>query len=260
MSSGMMLDDIIMNIFTKIPKITTKANQENYFSRTKDGVIQLYKGSMQDFTWKTTINDTNRTLRSHHYISIDSWRKYLNGITVIDSTQAELDKMVDEFISNKTKFQTKQIIKSDIQQIMNMPEKARFISSMTPTGFKNDQEKSRCYVNSTFQVLFFNVFFRSLIMNIDCDMMLRNLDKSSDDYNSHVTKIMILQVIQKMFCEMLIGGRKVVNSDNIFFLTNIRTNVQQDSSEFEELIQEMISSEIFSNQEICHIDLNGKKK
>ena len=106
-----------MNIFTKIPKITTKANQENYFPRTKDGVIQLYKGSMQDFTWKTTFNDTNRTLRSHHYISIDSWRKYINGITVINSTQVDLDKMVDEFISHKIVFNTAHIIKSDIQHI-----------------------------------------------------------------------------------------------------------------------------------------------
>ena len=77
--------------------------------------------------------------------------------------------------------------------------------------------------------------------------MLTNLDNSIDDYNGHIQKIMILQVIQKMFFEMLIGGRKVVNSDNIFLSTNIRTNVQEDSSEFEALIHEMISSEIFSN-------------
>ena len=51
-----------------------------------------------------------------------------------------------------------------------------------------------------------------------------------------------------------------MNSDNIFFITNIRTNVQEDSSEFEALIQETISFEIFSNQEICHINLNGKKR
>ena len=35
-------------------------------------------------------------------------------------------------------------------------------------------------------------------MNIDCDMMLRNIDNSLDDYNSHIQKIMILQVIQKI--------------------------------------------------------------
>ena len=90
MSSGMMLDDIIMNIFTQSTKNTTKADQEHLFSRSKDDAIQMYKGSMQDFTWKTTIADTKRTLRSHHYIHIEIWRKYMNGITLIEITQADL--------------------------------------------------------------------------------------------------------------------------------------------------------------------------
>ena len=50
MSSGMMLDDIIMYIFTHSTKNTTEADQEHFFSRSKDDAIQLYKGSMQDFT------------------------------------------------------------------------------------------------------------------------------------------------------------------------------------------------------------------
>ena len=141
MSNGMMLDDIIMNIFTKITKNNNKANQEHYFFRTKDGVIQLYKGYMPDFTWKTTITYTKRTLRSHHYISIELWIKYLNGITLIESTQADLEKKVDKFINHKIDFNTAHIIKSDIQQITNVPEEARFISSMTPTGFRNDQDE-----------------------------------------------------------------------------------------------------------------------
>ena len=85
-------------------------------------------------------------------------------------------------------------------------------------------------------------------MNINSEKMLTNIDNSMDDYNGHIQKNMIIQVIQHIFCEMLIGGRKIVNSDNIFLITNIRTNVQEDSSEFEALIQEMISSELFSNQ------------
>ena len=97
-------------------------------------------------------------------------------------------------------------------------------------------------------------------MNIDCDIMLTNLDNSLDDYNSYIQKIMILQVIQHIFGEILFGGREVVNSYNIFLSTNIRTNVQKYSSEFEALIQEMISSEFFSNQDICHIDLNSEKE
>ena len=63
---------------------------------------------------------------------------------------------------------------------------------------------------------FFDIFFRTLIMNIDCDRMLTNLDNSIDDYIGHIQKIMILQVIQQICCEMLIGGRKIVNSDDIF--------------------------------------------
>ena len=77
-------------------------------------------------------------------------------------------------------------------------------------------------------------------MNIDCDILLTNIDNSLDDYNGKIQKILILQVIQHFFCEMLIGGRKTVNSDNVFLITNIRTNVQEDSSEFEALIQDMI--------------------
>ena len=53
-------------------------------------------------------------------------------------------------------------------------------------------------------------------MSIDCDIMLTNLDNSIDDHNFHIQKIMILQVIQHIFCEMLIGGRNVLNSDGFF--------------------------------------------
>ena len=58
---------------------------------------------------------------------------------------------------------------------------------------------------------------------------------------------------------MLIGGREIVNSDVFFSVTNIRKNVQNDSSEFEGLLQKMVSHKPFINQEICHIILNGEK-
>ena len=50
-----------------------------------------------------------------------------------------------------------------------------------------------------------------------------------------------------------------MNSDVFFAVTNISTNVQNDSSEFEGLLQEMVSQKPFINQEICHINLNGEK-
>ena len=137
MSSGMMLDDIIMNIFTQSTKKSTAAHQEHFFSRFKDDAIQLYKGYMQDFTWKTTIADTKRTLRSHHYIGIEKLRKYLSGILYIENIK-------------ESDFNNTHIIKSNILPVSNVPEEERFISSMTPIRFRNDQDESRCYVNSTF--------------------------------------------------------------------------------------------------------------
>ena len=199
MYSGIIIDDIIMNIFTQSTKNTTEAHQEQLFYISKDDEIQFYKGYIQDFTRKTTIDDTKTTLRYHHYIGIEIWRKYLNGITHIESTQAYLEKKVDDFINNKIDFYTTHIIKYDIQPVTNVPEEARLISSMTPTGFRNDQYESRCYVNLTFQVLFSIYIFRTLIMNIDCDIMLTNIDNIIDDYNGHIQKIMILQVIQQIF-------------------------------------------------------------
>ena len=130
---------------------------------------------------------------------------------------------------------------------------------MTPIGFRNGQDESICYVNSSFQVIFFNIFFRTLIMNIDCKKYIENLDNNTDDYNGYVQKIMILQVIKQIFYEMLIGGRKIVNSDVFFSVTNIRTNVQNDSSEFEGLLHEMVSQKPFINQETCHNNLNGAR-
>ena len=52
----------------------------------------------------------------------------------------------------------------------------------------------------------------------------------------------------KKIGEMLIGGINIVNSDMFFGVTNIRTNVQNDSSEFEGIIHEMLSLKTFINQ------------
>ena len=56
---------------------------------------------------------------------------------------------------------------------------------------------------------FLNIFLRTFIMNIDCKRMLTNMENSTDNYNGHLHKIMIPQVIQQIFCELLIGGRKL---------------------------------------------------
>ena len=117
-----MLDDIIMNIITQSTKECTAAHQEHLFSRLKDYAIQFYKGSMQDFTRKTTIADTKRTLRCHHYIEIEKLGKHLSGILHIENTKADLEKKVDKFINDKSDFNNTHIIKSNILPVFNIPE------------------------------------------------------------------------------------------------------------------------------------------
>ena len=106
-------------------------------------------------------------------------------------------------------FNNEHIIKCYSVTQSNIPEEPHYISSIPPTAFINGQDESRCYVNSSFQVILFNTFFGQLIMNIDCDKSTENLDNSEYEYRSYFHKIMTLQVIQKIFCEMLIGGRFV---------------------------------------------------
>ena len=112
---------------------------------------------MQDFTWKITIANKKSTLSCHHYIGIEKLRKYLYGITLIQNTKTDLEKEFDEFINNKIDFNNTHIINSNIKPVSYVPEEERFISYMSPIGLSNDQDESRCYVNSTFQVLFFNI-------------------------------------------------------------------------------------------------------
>ena len=62
------------------------------------------------------------------------------------------------------------------------------------------------------------------------------------------------------FCEILIFGGTIVNSDMFLGVTNIRTNAQNDSSDFEGLLQKMVSKKTFMSQEIYYINGNGERK
>ena len=113
MSSGLLLENIIMNIFIESTKESTTPHQ-NFFSRFQDDTINLYKGSMQDFTQNRKNSGTKRKLRSHRFIRIEKLIKYLSGILYIENDKAELEKNTDQFINDKSDFNNTHIIKSSI--------------------------------------------------------------------------------------------------------------------------------------------------
>ena len=49
MSSGLMLDDIIMDLFTDITKQKMDSVKKDLFSKIQDDTIYLYKGSLKDY-------------------------------------------------------------------------------------------------------------------------------------------------------------------------------------------------------------------
>ena len=76
----------------------------------------------------------------------------------IDIDEADLEKKTNQFINYIRNFNNKNISQCYNKTISNIPEEPRCISSMTPTGFINGQDESRCYVNSSFQVIFKYLF------------------------------------------------------------------------------------------------------
>ena len=55
MSSGLILDNIIMNSFTDITKQTTDSAKKDLISKPQDDKIYLYKGSLQDYLWENEL-------------------------------------------------------------------------------------------------------------------------------------------------------------------------------------------------------------
>ena len=112
------------------------------------------KGVCRIFHRKEKMLIQKNTFRSHDFIEKERLRKYLYGILSIDNTEADLEKKTNQFINDISNFNNKHIIQCNNKPIYNIPEEPRYISSMTPIGFMNGQDESRCYVNSSFQVLF----------------------------------------------------------------------------------------------------------
>ena len=89
-------------------------------------------------------------------------------------------------------------------------------------------------------------------MNTDCDKIIENIDNSTDDYRCYKQKNMIQQVIQQIFCEMLIGGRKIVNGNMLFEITNIRTNVQMIIHSLKGYFTNVVKEILYETRDMLH--------
>ena len=69
MYSGLMIDNIIMNLFTDITKQTTDSVKKDLFSKIQDDTNHLYKGSLQDYSRKNEL-----LMQKRHYVHIISFK------------------------------------------------------------------------------------------------------------------------------------------------------------------------------------------
>ena len=69
-------------------------------------------------------------------------------------------------------------------------------------------------------------------MNIDCDLILKNLYLDNKNSSSDYQKEIILKEWQNNFGHMYIGVQKTHITDHLFILMNIRVNKQMNASEF----------------------------
>ena len=136
-------------------------------------------------------------------------------------------------------------------------EDSLFVTVRSPPVFINKENETRCYLNSTFQLLYFNVLFRELIFKINCYTMLNGMKTESQYFVHNFQKIMILRELQKCFGEIYLGEKKIC-TDMLFILAKIKTNCQMDASEFEGLFYNMLSEEPFANHILDISDENEK--
>ena len=91
MSSGLMLDDIIMNLFTDSTKQTTESYQ-NIFTQYPGWYNSLVQSISVVVYTENKNADTKKKLWSHHYIEGKKWRKYMSVILSIDNYETDLGK------------------------------------------------------------------------------------------------------------------------------------------------------------------------
>ena len=88
--------------------------------------------------------------------------KYLDGVLYIIFYEADTENITNQWINAIRNFNNEQTIQCYNVAQYNINEEERYISYMKPTGFTNIQDESKCYVNSSFQFLFFNIYFQTV--------------------------------------------------------------------------------------------------
>ena len=119
-----------------------------------------------------------------------------------------MDELVDHCLVSFENFYKQYIIMPSLSFDPLLIEETLFVKVRSPPGLVNRENETRCYLNSTFQHLYYNVIFRELVFKINFYTMLNGRKRESQHFVHNFQKIMILRELQKTFGEIYLGGKK----------------------------------------------------
>ena len=86
-----------------------------------------------------------------------------------------MDEKVDHWFDSFETFHKNYSIVPSLSLNSLFIEEILFVTVLSSSGFINQENETRCYLNETLQLLYFNVIFRQLALNIDFYTMLNGL-------------------------------------------------------------------------------------
>ena len=134
-------------------------------------------GSLQDFYWMKGTNECLDMPCVHFHLKKNDMKDYFTHVLKNDTSSGDMDENVYHWLDYFEKFHKKYIIMPSLSLNYLLIEESLFVTVRSPPGFINQENETRCYLNATFQLLYFNVLFRKLVLNIDCYTMLNGLRK-----------------------------------------------------------------------------------
>ena len=134
---------------------------------------------------------------------------YWNRVLKNSTSSGDMYEMVYHWLVSFEKSHKKYIGMPSLSLNPLPIEESLFVTVWSPPGFINRENETRCCLNSTFQLLYFNVIFRELVFKINYYTMMNDLKRESQDFLHNFQNIMIMRELQKNVGERYLGGEKI---------------------------------------------------
>ena len=122
-------------------------------------MIYIYRGTLQDLYWKKGTYECIDMPCEHYTIKRNEVKRYWDRVLIQEPTLFQMNEVVDDCLVSSEKFQKQYIIITSLSLHPLLIEEKPFITVRSPPGFFNPEKDIRCYLNATFQHLYYNVLF-----------------------------------------------------------------------------------------------------